>query len=151
MNAPNSNVFGQIPCVGTLDLTGFGSFCQEAMIDPEEVDPVESGLPVKQLPGSKGLPVVEPFTANTDILFGIVVFDSLHPEVGPGRPFTCARENSVMWVRNGDADIEANKFVEYDVLTKSYIEHEEGTDASVVGTTLDAAEANGLMRIQIAK
>lgn len=142
------NQFYQTPEAGQVDLGLSAANILSATVASSQVTALVAGQAVKLEDSAGGLPKVLSLAADTDAVFGWVVFNPKDVERAAGENLEVARAGTIMWLTAGAA-IARGASVEVAYATSKVITS-AGTNP-VVGQALDKAAADGdLIRVVIA-
>lgn len=149
--ALNPNQFTQIPVAGQVDLLGGSSSVIAAAVSASAsgaLVPFVAGQAVKiDTANVGGIPKMLPLAANTDPVYGFVVYNIKDASHAVGTNFELALNGTYMYM-TASAAILPGAALEYDNATQT-VKTSAGVNP-VVGFALDAASANGsLLRVRI--
>lgn len=140
------NQFNQAPFLGMLDLKVGPQNVVAAQIDVTQSTPLFAGSPVKVVNNSNGIPTVVAISANTDNVFGFIVYDIKSQSFPAGARCEVALAGSCMFLYATTAITRATQVVP-DISASGAIQAPTSTD-TFVGWAYDQATAYGqLIRV----
>lgn len=145
--ALNQNQFALIPIQGMMDLR-FNPAVISAQIDTSSAGGLVAGQPVKMVDSAGGVPKVVECAADTDDVYGFLVYDLKQTVFAIGAPVevACMRDN-VMFM-TASAAIARNAQVE--IVLSGVKVATAASGKRIVGRALDKAAANGdVIRVTI--
>ena len=149
MTTLNQNQFAQIPVLGQLDLH-FNTETVSAIVHVSaSASTLVAGQAVKIVDEAGGVPKVVPCTADSNEVFGFIVFDRMHPSFTGGDSVEIAQAGSVMYLYATGA-VARGAQVALAYAAAGGVKALAGSGgADIVGYAYDKAATAGLIRVKL--
>ena len=143
------NVFAMSAVVGQIaEISAAGPVSQTVMVDPEAHRPIYPGRPVKLVTGASQVPLVSRVNdPDTEAIYGLAIFNPKVGSWGAGDVLQVTTPGTVMFLQMTTGSLPRGAQVGF---TADGHKITAATKANYIGTLLDDATTDDIVRVELA-